>query len=162
MAVGWITRAEPTQSAPNDVAGRRRSRNISSAEHANCPSTVASRRHPADVALVAQHRHFHVEAISGNDGPPKLRFVDAGQVWRLARELARLEDDRAAELCHRFEHVHAGQDADCPGKCPVKTGSLYVMFLYPRTRTIGSSSVMRSIEQNRIAVRQDLEDLPDV
>ena len=39
-----------------------------------------------DVAFVTQHRYFHVQPVAGYDRATKLCFVDAGEVWRLARE----------------------------------------------------------------------------
>jgi len=40
---------------------------------------------------------------------PELRFVDAGEIGRLTRELPGLQNHGAAELSQRLDHVDAGQ-----------------------------------------------------
>src|ERR1700722_14497828 len=63
---------------------------------------------PAAVAFVTQPRYFHVQPGAGYDRATKLCFVDAGEVWRLAREFTGFEDHRATELRERFNHINAG------------------------------------------------------
>src|SRR5579883_578982 len=117
--------------------------------------------HPADITLVLGQVHFHHEPVPGNDGAAKFAGVDPRQIRRLSRELARLEDDAASQLRERFDHVDAGQER-VAGKMSREDGLGRGDVLVAQGPHAGLELDDAIDQQNRIAVRQNLRDLPDV
>ena len=104
-----------------------------------------------------------VELVAGRDGAAKLGFVDAEEIHQTRRRverLARVGQD-AADLRERFDDEHPGKNG-AAGEMPGAPPLVVADHLVPGDALAGDELRHAIHHHERIAVRQDLEDLRDV
>src|SRR5579875_153925 len=116
---------------------------------------------PADILPAAQHADFHHQLVARDDRLAELGLVDPGEVRNLALPIAGLEDDRAPQLRHRLDHVDPREER-VPREVTAEDRLVRRDVLVtdgPRHRLEFEDPVD---ENERIAMRQDIHDPPDV
>lgn len=116
---------------------------------------------PPDVLAHAHDRRFHHEAITRNDGTAKLHFIDARKVGHFQMKLARLQYDGARKLGERFDHIDAGKKRI--SRKMATEDRLVVRDVLVTDSPLHGLELKDTIDQqNWVAVRQHLHDLPNV